>query len=53
MKNLLKSLLSEPDLTPAGVVAGLIVSAVAARFARAAWDAARQESERQKVSGGH
>ena len=53
MKNLLKSLLSEPDLTPAGVVAGLVVSAVAARFARAAWDAARQESERQKVSGGH
>jgi len=33
---------------PTGVVAGLIVSAVVARLARAAWDAAQREAQRQK-----
>jgi len=36
--------------TPAGVIAGLFVSVLAARFARAAWAAAQREAGRQRMA---
>ena len=35
---------------PAGVIAGLLVSVLAARFARAAWAAAQREADRQRMA---
>jgi hypothetical protein len=37
----------EPERTTTGVIAGLFVSVLAARFVRAAWNAAQREGARE------
>ena len=41
----------DPERTTSGVIAGLLVSALAAQFVRAAWDAAQREGAREAAPG--